>query len=496
MSYEMNLANTALNEAYDKRVETMGASDLLEIAIAPQEAAEGKFVKDFVEAVRNKCPRCAIHKQLNYYDPNTILRSLKGDPTQIPQSQYRETLRKLKSPAKWNYKVVTPQGWWFIISPDPGVVEIKTKPSTAYQLEKQISTMRKLIFEVADELHLTGKGETAHLNVGNLSAFKNNPQKFARFYADATNHFELWTGIMGYDPISAADISQLHVSAQIKLANFLMKLQKGAPGSPLWTHATDAAKEINEIVGADLDLFQILPGLRELSTQRKRKEQSVNVTRMYQTFNQSPQAPDEQRVELRAIRQPDSPEEAVLFAKLIQARIRYLDTLPDPVSMHIRFSKTRLSVPELLGRFKLFVEETGLQWDDFKIVIPKHLRNREIDPLAADRLDPNNPSHQKIVINYLSEAGNNPVIRERIKKFLRHSTLQNSKFQQTISGKLKKIYAVSDPNLAAGIEALWKDLGFNDLVYGPIEAGSAKIRSQCLETRINKMFKHAKRIKI
>ncbi|MCB9094256.1 MAG: hypothetical protein H6621_04220 [Halobacteriovoraceae bacterium] len=91
--------------------------------------------------------------------------------------------------------------WWFEITYDPVVIEIKSKPTTNEFFKTHSKMIQKDIYKT---LRLAGLFTRkifgmGHINIGVEGLFDTDPLLFRNFIVDYVNHSELYTGVLYYD---------------------------------------------------------------------------------------------------------------------------------------------------------------------------------------------------------------------------------------------------------------------------------------------------------
>lgn len=100
---------------------------------------------------------------------------------------------------------LSPNGWSFFVTTDPGVAEITVSPMTAEEWEKFVPDIQDAIFVSAANM---GMFPQDYLGGGHISVdiahFENNPLLLRNFLADLINHNELFMGALNYDVQNSA----------------------------------------------------------------------------------------------------------------------------------------------------------------------------------------------------------------------------------------------------------------------------------------------------
>ncbi len=99
------------------------------------------------------------------------------------------------------HKVTYPDGWWFLISYDPGVIEIQCEPFESSFHDEFIRRMNRDLFQPAASKPLFLKPEAdigmGHVNLDFSTTFGGDVRLLKDFLADLLNHSAIGTGIVG-----------------------------------------------------------------------------------------------------------------------------------------------------------------------------------------------------------------------------------------------------------------------------------------------------------
>jgi len=255
------------------------------------------------------------------------------------------------------WKVSYRDGWWFQISVDPSVVEIQAKPVTLSEFTKYRDRIQNDIFAVAESIDLkpdkaSGGG---HIHIGTQAAFEEDPKLFRNFLVDYTNHPELAFGILEEDMKNALPFAKLSEDQRASFA----KLIEAFDQKPVSVESL--ARSIETKVYRDV-----------------RKYNAINLRRTAKYgFARS------KTVELRAIRTQLSADEYLLHLRLIEPRLTYLKSLKDPVPF--LNSPIPTQTEEKVRAFHRYVTESGLDWEEFKVLMPRAWQDIAPEPPIKTR---------------------------------------------------------------------------------------------------------------
>ena len=245
------------------------------------------------------------------------------------------------------YKIMYPDGFYFVIATDPAVVEVQTKPMTTSEIKQNEARMRRDLFGAATSVGMaasprgTGGG---HIHIGYLSSTGGDLLLMRNIIVDFANHPELANGILANDHWNSPPIQALPQESQF------------------------AFKKIID----DFDAGRI----RDIQTFASRIENEVytwhragwNPPSKYQGFNVSRLAnlewnPSERTFEIRSIRPQQSIEQYEALTNLLEGRIEYLRSRRSPIALELR---PRESVPQEYERFSKYTSEAGLDFAAFR----------------------------------------------------------------------------------------------------------------------------------
>ncbi len=322
---------------------------------------------------------------------------------------------------KWDrdYVVEYPDGWWFKVSYDPGCVEFTFKPSTLTLLKNKAALINDQIFKTAQDVGLTvDKTTTSHFNMGIRSAFGDDVKRFTRFYVDYTNHAHLALGSIGEDLSNAPTLSVLGPDQRQALQEIVSEVN------------SNKLKTLQEVIQAIQN--RVYTKSYEKSWGGIKHYQAVGLKYAYKADLKETDKP----MELRAVRIQESAEKFNMIAKLFEERIKYLATLTGPI-VYTATNRTSFSLSELRTRFAIYVEETGLQYENFKELITEEIRAAEYEDFV--RNDVSIERRISGIGSYLDLIPASSWVRERTIEILSHPLAQNKLETLNIIEKMKQI---------------------------------------------------------
>lgn len=253
------------------------------------------------------------------------------------------------------YHVTYPDGFYVEISTDPSVVEIQTKPSTVEQLQAHAEILQKHIFDAARSVGLLPAAEVmgdtwagSHIHVGTKAALgdtRNSVRLLKDFMVDFSNHRELAEGIFSSDTLNAPPLARLPEKERKAFEQIVEDVDNGHIRS-INTFAARVRKEVYDVaLSSDVDPTT--------------KYQAFNVNRI----GNKKFAKIAQTFELRAMRGPRTADDFLAEVELIQARLDYLKTHPNPP---LALPLTYMSDEQKVEAFYRYVTETGLSFDRYE----------------------------------------------------------------------------------------------------------------------------------
>lgn len=319
---------------------------------------------------------------------------------------------------KWDkdYRIEYKDGWWFKVSYDPNCVEITFKPSSIEEMRKQAARINDQIFETGKQVGLdVTKPNNSHFNMGVNSAFNGDAKLFLRYFTDYANHPDLGMGSLGRDPYNAPPLAILGEDQRAALNLIVEKVNSGK-----LTTVNEVASEIQNKVytrsyyapwgGAD-------------------HYQAVGLKYVNRTDLNTKDAP----MEIRAVWIQDSAEQFIKVSELMEGRINYLKRSSDPI-LYIASDKKAFSQKEMLTRFAIYVEEAGLNYEDFKKLLPKDLSRLTFDDLVRTEASPQ--SRLQRVEAYWDLLPASEWLRKLVADLLIHPDNKNTELAEKILQRL------------------------------------------------------------
>lgn len=247
------------------------------------------------------------------------------------------------------YRVTYPDGFWYQVGMDQGVLEVQAKPGTRADFAARQSLMQKDIFDLARKLGLNPHERLGggHLNFGLADTFGNDAKLFRDFVVDQANHPELNLGILGGHPGNSPTMAELSPEGQ----HALRRLVEDFDRKPfdIYTFAQRLESEVyisNPLGWKNLDAYQNF---------------RVSAVNRHLPAGQ-------QRAEVRGIRPQKSMEEFLLECELYERRLEFLRSRPGPLP---------LSIPEIAGwpkaalkdRYFSYLDEMGASREKFSALV-------------------------------------------------------------------------------------------------------------------------------
>lgn len=268
---------------------------------------------------------------------------------------------------KWesDYRVKFRDGWYFVVSYDPLVVEVQTKPSTLEELRAHRELMNRLIFSAAQDVGLSPhESKAGHFNVGVLSAFGNDPKLFLRYFVDYANHAELAYGIFRKEMRKSPPLAALPVESHEALREIIAEVEAGrlrtvaevavaidrrvytsSLAPPEWGASPqhNQALAVNKISAARLDRggpFGFFFG--------------VKVT--------------DQPFEIRAMKAQNSADDFILLAELFEKRLEFLRRQTGAIRFEVA-DLSALDGNQAVRRFRGYLQEAGVDLASYRALL-------------------------------------------------------------------------------------------------------------------------------
>ena len=360
------------------------------------------------------------------------------------------TVTEVKGKWDTDFEVKFSDGWWFKVSYDPDCVEIITKPSTRKEFESHASIINNHIFGAAKKIGLTVNKfeDSAHFNIGVRSAFNDDAKKFLKFFVDYTNRPDLALSSLGYDLANAPPLSMLQESQRLALQKIVEKVNSGKMNT-----IQQVAKAIQEQVY--IHTYESSWGT---SAKAIAHYQAIGLKYINRTDLTKADAP----MELRSIWTQDSAENFILISKLMEARIDYLNSSDEPI-IYTQTVRQEFTDSEHRTRFRIYVEEMGLNYQDFESLLPQEIRQAEFDDFI--KKDVSIEKQINGIEPYLDLVLVSRFVRARVIKILSHPALNNNTKKTEIIEKIKVEVAKAQEKMNENKIKAW----FKSLFSEPIQ---------------------------
>ena len=303
--------------------------------------------KRWIEAIKKECPSCIIKHHEPIYLLSFIIKR---------HNIYLDQTQQLK------------QRPFFSIDTDPLVFEVNAPPHSIKEFEKNKHLFQKLVFDTAKKVGLEphyriGGG---HIHLDKKTHFKGNDLLLRNFIVDTMNHPELFMGALSHDYLNASPLAILHRTSRENFIKILKEYDK------------DRNIE-NFLTKINYDVYNNIHGInREFS----KRNDSIKVRdSKHQVLNFL----HEDTIEFRGFQPQKSAEHYLSMLKLLEGRLHYLSQFDTPIayeqkdyerdfnvkvsgmySSKIHNYETRVPVGKILNIYRKYVEESDLNWDDYK----------------------------------------------------------------------------------------------------------------------------------
>lgn len=260
-----------------------------------------------------------------------------------------------------DYRVKYKDGFYFDITLDPTVIEVKVKPGTLADFKKNRDRIQEDIFDfAANELKIRPPKEAGgHIHMGALSAFGSNMKLLRNYIVDIMNHQELWL-LMGEDFRNAPPLALLGDGRHQAYLAIIADLDSGK----ISDFSAFGKRMRKEVYDETYDRTVVS------EWDKAYKYHAINVNRMSKKFTEK-----QMTIEHRGFPVQGNVDEFLLWIELIQKRLDYLKKVRGKIAI----KKFDLSGhTKWVKQFKDYVEETGLKFGDYQPQIV-------MTPKAADR---------------------------------------------------------------------------------------------------------------
>jgi hypothetical protein len=250
------------------------------------------------------------------------------------------------------YKVIYPDGWYFVIATDPAVVEVQTKPMTLADLKKQEQRIERDIFGAARAAGMAPSRSAGggHIHFGYLSSTEGDLRLARNIIVDFANHPEMANGVLSEDTWNSTPISNLPEDRQKAFRQIIADVDSGKIKN-IQELATQIQKRVYNWHRADWDPTE--------------KYHALNLTRLAN----SEWSDAEKTFEIRSLEAQRNHIEFKLLTKLFEGRIEYLKTIKEPIPVTIPKQTGffgGMSSSQKIDRFAKYVAESGVNFEDFK----------------------------------------------------------------------------------------------------------------------------------
>ena len=253
------------------------------------------------------------------------------------------------------FRVTYPDGFWFLVGLDTGVVEVTAQPQTRESYQANHARIQGDIFEFADSLGLRPHERIGggHHNLGLLSAFGNpdgtlNELMFRNFLVEQANHPELPWGILGNHLGNAPPFSALSAQQQGALERLIREYDL-APSDPYWL-----VRQVERLGYTAHPNTTSEPYRRNRQYYHDLSFRSVN----------SDLGPL-QRVEMRGVRPQASLDQFLLEVELLDIRLDRLRIRRDTLPLRIPPSH-QMTQAETRERFRRLLRSLALPFERYE----------------------------------------------------------------------------------------------------------------------------------
>ncbi len=276
------------------------------------------------------------------------------------------------------YLSFTLDGFDYFLTYDSPVIEIKASPMTTRQIKDQLQNIQLIFDSVKKEgfkphYRLVG----GHIHLDKRTHFKNNILLFRNFLVDLYNNSELFMGALSHDYLNAPPLAVLGKESKRELKSLLKEVDKSILSHKEITF--DYHYLLNRI---NYDVYGIHSDSLPLeSGGGGRKYQAVNLNH-------------EDTIEVRGFQPQQSAEHYLKMTLLLEARLKYLSQFKKPIpykekhyeekiswtwdrKKNLHAYKTSLSSGLIISVYRNYVEESGLNWNEYKqYIADKRIGNR------------------------------------------------------------------------------------------------------------------------
>lgn len=270
-------------------------------------------------------------------------------------------------------RMTYPNGRVIEFTQDPNVIEVKIPKITAKDGRDDIEFFQNEIWNRSQRVGLKipqtdGPWNGGHVHMGIKEALGNKPENLKKMVYDHFLHGELANGVLGRDALGPESFKFSYNARPLKIGEKYDRIKEfGDEMDAMAARGEDLDSEkIKDLVKKYPDLFQ-KGGNRVLGA----NELVINAE--YGT------------VERRGPRSPKSAKELAKTLELFDARAKYTNSLPDVKLPDPKVFQEARTDAEKAARFKKYVEESGLDYDEYKDLAPPNLRVSTADTPSLSR---------------------------------------------------------------------------------------------------------------
>lgn len=245
------------------------------------------------------------------------------------------------------YKIIYPDGFYFVIATDPSVVEVQTKPMTTTEINKNALRLQRDLFDAALSVGMapdrdgTGGG---HIHIGFMSAINGNLQLMRNILVDFANHPEIASGILTYENDNSPALAKLPAKNQETFRKIIEDVD-----TRIITDVVTLAKRIQN------EVYNWHPA----GWTPSEKHQAMNITRIADiNWNEN-----ERTIEVRSIRPQKSVAEYQMLTQLLEGRIEFIKTRKEPITLNIPQHQNE---QEKYEHFAKYAGDAGIDFYEFR----------------------------------------------------------------------------------------------------------------------------------
>lgn len=254
-------------------------------------------------------------------------------------------------------RVAYSNGFWFEITTDEQVLEVQTKPSTFDEFHALRERLQRDLFDVAHQVGLQPDifASGGHIHIGIKEAFGNDGRLLRNFFVDFANHPEIADGVLDLNYLNAPPLSAHSERVRDNLRKVLEEFDSSNDQS-----ITNFARLINKKVYTEA----IAPRVFVMPD----KYQALNLRH-------------KETIEIRSIRAQLDMDEFLKELKLFESRIAYVKKLTkDGANIKYLGLSGNMKDKAMVDAFYRYVRESGLDWNEYKTLMPKPLRRKQVSP--------------------------------------------------------------------------------------------------------------------